>query len=178
MIIKTTVTNAAPIRMSMLPGDLRQHWKRCGMTADFLGQSAASFQPRATTIISTVINELLENAIKYSATDEAPIDVALSVQNDTVHCEIKNWAKFEDANSMDSYFKAIETQDIDELYFLQLEKSATTTDHHSKMGLLGVIHDYPVTLGCQIRSTSDQLTPFQISINATINLSEVHHYHG
>ncbi len=162
-----------PMHLSMLPCDLKRHWGRCGITANFLATSTEIPSPAAASIISTVINEILENSVKYSAIDTKPIDVELSIRNNTVECEVKNWARLEDATIIDSYFKIIHDKDIEDLYFLQLEKTATDSNNASQIGLLGVMHDYPVTLGCRIQTTADPITPFQISVKAKIYLNEV-----
>ena len=65
--------SAAGTRHPFVPIDLVREWSRCGQTADYMARYLAyDFADRETaaSVLSTVINELVENAAKFS-TDKA-----------------------------------------------------------------------------------------------------------
>jgi hypothetical protein len=168
-----TSTQSPPIQLSIRPQDLRNQWRRCGLTANFLANTPFISAPTVVSVVSTVVNEILENAIKFSESDTTPIQIQVSFTPDSIECEVMNWAKIADANNLSSYFQTLKTANIEDLYFLQLEKSATTTSNESHIGLVGVLHDYPVSLGCEIQGNDDSNSPRKVSIKAKINLNEV-----
>src|SRR4051812_6295524 len=75
------------LRLTFVPLDFVSEWRRGSETADYFARFFAfDFQPRdvAATIISTVINELVENAVKFSAEKTAPAELVVSQYDDAV----------------------------------------------------------------------------------------------
>jgi hypothetical protein len=161
------------LRLSLLPRDIQASWTRCGLTANFLAGSPAVTSKKLFNVMSTVMNEILENAVKYSANPMMPIEVVQRFKNGLIECEVSNWARREDAEAIDAYFKAILGRDPDELFYTQLEQLDSTNKNQSQIGLIGMVRDYKVKLGCRIHITSDAVTPYQITVKAIINVTEV-----
>jgi len=87
----------ARVNLELQPHQLLAQWKRCGMTADWLAsylscELAAEARAAATNVLSTVINELLENAVKFSSDAAASIRVAVERQGASVRIETWNRA--------------------------------------------------------------------------------------
>ncbi|NBV41709.1 hypothetical protein EBR96_02940 [bacterium] len=162
------------LNMSFMPKDLMAHWKRCGMTADFLASSQwANWHPQVCNVVSTVLNELIENAVKYSAVDSKPIKLQFRVIGDLVDFEISNWAKEQIADGLGDQFRQLLSQDRDEMYLLHLEDAAKDGGDWSQMGLVSIVHDYEADLGCRILRTADTDAPCQVTIRVIINTQKV-----
>ena len=89
--------------VKFIPLDLVAHWRRCGMTADFLAYFLSyTFrdQDAALSLLSTVINELLENAVKFSVDKRRPVALALSHFGETVRIQTHNVCKDERSETL------------------------------------------------------------------------------
>ena len=74
-------TPLCEIATEIVPVDLLAQWRRCGMISDFLAEYLSyAFDRRevARSILSTVVNELVENVAKYSADKLVPARVSLA----------------------------------------------------------------------------------------------------
>ncbi len=144
--------------LSFLPHSaLLQRWFNDGLSADFLADYCATFfyandglsitkQNEVKGAIYYIVNELLENAIKFSVqTPPHPIKLGLYLYGQEL--------KFYLSNRIDTFrFKKFQVmieqllrENPDDLYIRQLEKNATggTT---SNLGLLTIINDYKATM--------------------------------
>lgn len=83
------------LEMEVVPIDLVTEWRRCGMIADFMAEYMVhGFERRDTarSVLSTVVNELVENAAKFSADKRASARISLRHHGESVHVEIRNEA--------------------------------------------------------------------------------------
>ncbi len=83
------------IEMEVQPLDLVTEWRRCGMIADFMAEYIVhGFELRETarSVLSTVMNELVENAAKFSADSRTPARASIRHHGQVVHLEIRNAA--------------------------------------------------------------------------------------
>ena len=92
----------AGIELTLRPRELLRHWQRCGQTADWIASYLVhDFDPNARVgaknVFSTVINELLENAVKF-CTDE-PIDIKIAVHHHGGLVRIETWNTASDARA-------------------------------------------------------------------------------
>lgn len=159
------------ISLSVVPKDIKKQWKRCGITANFLASSAIG-NTKSTTVVSTIVNEILENAIKYSENDSIPVKIELGASSDILKCKITNWTSNAQASVVENYFSHLKSQDIHDLYYTQLEHAALDASNASQIGLIGVLHDYLLGMNCKIDYPENNSDLSQISITAKINLNE------
>jgi hypothetical protein len=78
------------LRLVFVPLDFVAEWRRCSETADYFARFFAfDLQPReiAATVLSTVINELIENAVKFSTDKSVPAELVVRQYGEvlTVH---------------------------------------------------------------------------------------------
>lgn len=91
------------IEIHLKPLDLMRYWRRIGILSDFIGYFYGfSFLPNIPTesidmknseivnSISTVFNELLENAAKYSYDKKADIEISLIHRGKTFEILVRN----------------------------------------------------------------------------------------
>lgn len=142
-----------------------QRWRNYGLSADFLGDYFANFFPgndedngishkdAIKGSVSYIANELLENAVKYSTTDQdCPITITLHLYDQALIFETRNIAPLETVIDYENFIKVLVDRDPMDLYMEQLEKSAledAEASEVSQVGLLTMINDYQARFGWQ-----------------------------
>lgn len=140
---------------------LKQRWRNNGLSADFLADYLTTFFPpneddpasvqKRTEIkgsVSYIVNELLENAMKYNNSDSShPISIQLHLSCDRIIILISNSINIAAIAPYQTYIKNLLNCDLQELYLQQLEKSALDKNSSdSGLGLLTIINDYGAKL--------------------------------
>jgi hypothetical protein len=146
------------LRMRFVPLDLVAHWKRCGMVADFLAHFLAyNFEDAAgaTNIISTVLNEILENAVKFSADKHTKIALSLKHTGEQLEIETTNVAAKKDVETLARRMERLLTEDVEELFVQQLEHTAVADSTASGLGLISLKKDYKAELGARFKEIDD-----------------------
>lgn len=136
------------VRMVLFPKDLALYWQRCGLTANF-GASFAAFcfpeTKNAENALSVILNELVENAVKYSSNDNKQITIALCESNGFLYFEVDNFITEQQAEVFNREVSSIEDiADINQAYVDAMERSMTGED--SRLGLLTILNDYKVSM--------------------------------
>lgn len=137
-----------------------KRWSNYGLSADFLGDYFSAFFPGPSldeasisrrdavkAAVSFVANELIENAVKYGERSDAlPITICLRLYGSTILFEASNPATADHVERYRAFVTRLLETDPAELYFQQLEQTATGTGQ-SHMGLLTMINDYQARFG-------------------------------
>lgn len=142
------------LKMRFVPLDLVAHWKRCGMVADFLAHFLAyNFENAAgaSNIVSTVLNETLENAVKFSCDKHTKISLALRHTGEHLEIETTNIATRHEADKMFEIIKKIHAEDAELLFIQQLEHTAAIDATASGLGLISLKKDYRAGMGAKLR---------------------------
>jgi len=156
----------ARLALRLNPAELTSHWRRCSLLSDFIGGYVASaFALGAKMVesdvynsVSTIFQELIENAAKFSRQRDATIAIELCHFDRLIAVEIKNDATVSMAQEFARYIQRIlATSDLDEMYRDILEKHRLT-DSRSGIGLLLLIKDYGLRLGVRFARTGDEGT--------------------
>ncbi|MCT8334584.1 DUF6272 family protein [Leptospira sp. 85282-16] len=156
------------IQIHLKPLDLMRYWRRIGILSDFIGYFYGfSFLPNVPTesmdmknseivnSISTVFNELLENAAKYSYDKKADIDISLIHRGSTFEMVVRNITNDANVTAYESSLKEIfSSNDLDSLYIEKLETNENDP-HHSGIGLIMVLKDYPVEMEVTLESEGE-----------------------
>jgi len=148
------------------PIDLISYWKRCGILANFAAAFYAYTQDEPTiqeNSISTVFNELIENATKYSVKRNAEVTIHMMMFDTVLKIQIENltseqhFFKFQEHLAM-----LLESESLEDYYVETLAaKSEGSTD--SGIGLLLLLKDYPLKLGAKFIQSDNQ---FKIVLQA------------
>ncbi len=157
------------------PLDLIAHWKRCGMTADFLAYFIAyAFEnPKAAlNTLSTVINELLENAVKFSANKREPVVLSFDHFGDTIRIETCNTCSGAITQRFDSFLQRLGSEDIEDLFIAQIEQNAATNRSESGLGLITMVKDHNSNLAVSIRPL-EVGDAHEVRVRVTLNANEV-----
>jgi hypothetical protein len=154
--------------------DLVAHWRRCGISADFLaGYMAYDFanRPVATNVLSTVINEVLENAAKFSADKRRQVRIAVTQHGDAVHVEATNTTGAERAEAFRRRLEEVLEGDPEELFQRHLEGAPSAPPGAPGVGLVVLRKDYHAQLGARIAPTAEGL--FEVTVQVRLSAQEV-----
>lgn len=136
------------VRLELFPKDLALYWQRCGLTANFGASFAAFCFPKiknAENALSVILNELVENAVKYSSDDNKQITIALCESEGFLYFEVDNYITERQDGIFRREVSSIEDMDdINQAYIDAMERSMTGED--SRLGLLTILNDYKVTM--------------------------------
>jgi hypothetical protein len=140
-------------RLVLADGPIDLSWHHCSTTADFVGDFYAMRSARtahdvndARHTISYLINELLENVIKF----RAPGDVELETSLADGHFEVRvsNLVDPATATRFQRTLAEITSRDPGELLIERIEANAADdTSTGSGLGLLTLMSDYGARLG-------------------------------
>ncbi|MCW7496683.1 ATP-binding protein [Leptospira levettii] len=156
------------IEIHLKPLDLMRYWRRIGILSDFIGYFYGfSFLPNVPTdsmdmknseivnSISTVFNELLENAAKYSYDKKADIEISLIHRGKSFEMLVRNKTNESNVSAYESSLKEIfSAKDLEKLYFQKIESNDPDSSR-SGIGLIMVLKDYPVEMEVTLETEGD-----------------------
>lgn len=165
----------------------RQHqWLNNSLTANFLAEYWSTFsrasQPpvqgylvHAKDVISYVVNELLDNAIKYgcvTADNATRILVRFALLPQHIRVYVTNQSLSQNWRSFQEYITLLLTENSETLYFRQMEDNALSKEHAvSRLGLLSILHDYHGRIGWKIESPVPNVPEYTITTMVQIPMS-------
>lgn len=133
------------VEFRFLPVDFLTHWNRCGLSANFLAEFQSydyENRTRLINIISTVMNELVENAIKFSAKGREEVRVCVSNFSSDIEIEISNVSEGKHAQHLSKMVSQIQETDPEELFLNQIVASAESHADESGLGLITICKDF------------------------------------
>src|SRR5262245_38591774 len=142
----------------LLPLDLVAHWGRCGMTADYMAHFLAyNFENAAIAqnITSTVLNELVENIIKFSADKHREVSIEMCHFGETLSITTRNSTSPARAESLAAFVQRLISEDLEVMFLQQIEQTAAADKPASGLGLLTLMRDYNARLGVRIIPSLD-----------------------
>lgn len=172
----------AQLALTLSPSELTAHWLRCGQVSDFVAgyiASAYAAEHRTTsaplfTSISTVFQELIENAAKFSRKREATIAVRVKHFSRILMFEVENATTPAFAQRFEEYLDQMAAvADLGEVYMqiVEAQTEAPAEVQRSGIGLLVLRKDHEVRLG--VRFASDEAGRPTITVRAFQTLEGV-----
>ena len=131
-----------------LPLDMFDSWQRGSLLSDFTAEYFRHNFPseQQSGLISTVVNELVENAVKFSTNNSLPVELTLQKAKDRVVVRATNSVPLNRCNPFMAVCRELFEKDLDELYV-----ERTTQDMNDReasgLGLLLIKKDYSSRLG-------------------------------
>jgi len=123
---------------------------------------------------SYIANELLENSIKFNHEAVSyPIKLGLYFFEESLVFVASNCTNNKNLESLINFVQELTISDINELYFLQLEKGAEENSDESRLGFLSMINDYSAKLGWKIETLKEdpEITTVTTMVQLTTELS-------
>ncbi len=150
---QTPAASRCIIRLSVPAQDLNEHWKLCGLTADFVAGFFARkyrYTRPMRNSLSTILNEMVENAVKFSQPTNSAIEIALFGLRDEVVVQVDNSARETQAAQFVELAKDLAgAQDLEALYLRTVQRDMRP-EEASRLGLLTLVHDFRVGLGVKL----------------------------
>ncbi len=155
---------------------LKQRWQTNGLSADFISEYLEVFSvgqqvvQGETFVISSqindavkyVANELLENAMKFSATDsDYPTRISFFLFDQQVVFHVVNAVTRSSADNLEILIHTLLENDPHELYLAKMEANAEESGGHSGLGFLSMVCDYSAKLGWKFETLAPD-SPFVI----------------
>jgi hypothetical protein len=159
-IERSNGSGAFVMRIVMSDGPLGVSWQHASETCEFLGDVFALHHARtgadytdARHSIIYLVNELLENAIKFRLPGAIRVDCSLESGN--FELTVSNDTAAEVAGRFQTLIEEIISRDPGELLIERIEANAADeTSSGSGLGLLTLMNDYGARLGWDFRSSA------------------------
>ena len=147
--------------ISFSPGSLplSDRWRNNSLSADFLANYWGTFFPvhdgvsmrhqrEMTDAVNYIVNELLENAMKFSyGRKDKAIQIGLYLSHQELRFYVSNTIQHDTVEPFQRYIQQLLTEDAGELYLRQLERNAADEGgHQSRLGFLTILYDYRAEL--------------------------------
>jgi len=144
----------------VLPLDFMVKWERCGITSDYLAQyQSYSFylSRKVEILLSTIINELIENAVKFSSDQNKLITISIRHFKNFIQIESVNVTDDHNRNRLADFITLLHSNnDAETLFLQQLEKSfMNESSNSSGLGILSILKGYKLDLGIKISPVSE-----------------------
>lgn len=156
--------------MRLQPIDMMSQWKRIGRVSDFTADFFVNNQNLnefVTNSVSTVVNELVENAAKFAKPRNGLIDLDLKYYSTIIKIEIRNIVSDRMRGNFEETIKKYLSGDIEKMYYEQLE-SLVNRDNTSGMGYLLLYKDYPIRFGYQFKKLDSDR--HEVTVEAYLNI--------
>jgi hypothetical protein len=155
------------VELVVCPRQLVAHWKRCGVTADWLANYfAPDFEPEiresAKSMLSTVANELLENAVKFSEREHESIHVVVEYDGLVLRIETTNPASSASAALLKSTLDALSREPLDALFAQRIADG--NVEKAPGIGLLIIRRDYGARLRVRLTPRPDGLQNVRLTV--------------
>lgn len=150
-IIPKELPAEGEVNLTLAPIDLVTYWRRCGQTANFIANFYKLTQndDRNENSLSTVFNEMIENAAKYSTKRDSDIFVDVKLFNTVLQIEVRNTCNKTHYESLKNRLtKLLNHDNLDQLYIEEMiEKGEEAAG--SGIGLLLIMKDYNIKIGAK-----------------------------
>ncbi|PZF75719.1 ATP-binding protein [Aestuariivirga litoralis] len=164
------------MRLVISDGPLGVSWQHASETCEFLGDAFALHHAKsgadyneARHAIVYLVNELLENAIKFRVPGAIRVDCSLASGN--FELTVSNDTAEDVALRFQSLIEEITSRDPGELLIERIEANAADeTSSASGLGLLTLMNDYGARLGWDFR-TSTSGAAVTLSTHAALTLN-------
>ena len=150
---QTNSTGGFGISVVLKEGQLGRSWKQAGATSEFLGEVLATQSAKsgldyseARHAIIYLVNELLENAIKFSSPGD--VEVRCSLEDSTFELAVINRINPDLVSGFQVLLAELTTRDPGDLLIERIEANAADeTSSASGLGILTLMNDYGVRMG-------------------------------
>ncbi len=151
-----------------LPLDMFDNWQRGSVLSDFTANYFRHNFPSEEQfgLISTVVNELVENAVKFSSNNSLPVDLTLKKAMGRMLLQAANTVPIHRAQPFMAVCRELFEKDLDDLYVERLKQDSTDRDA-SGLGLLLIRKDYSSKLSFEFRFDEDNT----VRVTATAELA-------
>jgi hypothetical protein len=155
--------------LTLYPDSFAVRWSLCNLTANFMAEYFAELFPEADNdgklisraevsgAVSYVLNELVENAVKFNRSGD--INITVGIGKEDLVCLVSNHIANGEVPPLREKLLELSREDPGELLRRQAEANAEDADATgSGLGYLIIMSDYGVSLGWKLDPVSAQNT--------------------
>jgi hypothetical protein len=165
--MKSKAEEVASMVIELRPAELVAQWKRCGLTADWMSSYLVqafepSAQPTAQNVLSTVINELLENAVKFSTDDAPAIRIRAGRHGDLTWIETFNTAAEPRARFLEKRLEELAREPMNALFARSM---ASERDSEAPgIGLVIIQRDHGARIHAELTPRADGAVDVRVRV--------------
>lgn len=154
------------LELRCLRRDLRSRTRGCGPVADFMARFVAGGPgdtAPAVNALSTILNELVQNAAKFSADDDGPIEVVVRQHRTSVVIEVANVSVESRVEPLAEALAALARDDPEELFRRRVMGSEP-----GGLGLILLRKDYGADVGTRITHSGRGLCAIRVRVSVVL----------
>ena len=167
---------AGSFKLKLFAVPLGLAWKHCGITSDFLGDFYSARADRGSVDaneirhnVSYLVNEILENAVKFRTSGDIVIDT--SMEDDNFRLCVTNSISKAGALRFQDVLDRLQGRDPSDLLIERIERNAADPNSTgSGLGLLTLMGDYDVQLGWDFQTDPEEEGTVQLATYAVLPL--------
>ncbi len=140
------------VDLQLASRDREARWQRCALTADFLAGFLVADPERPTLEreeLTLVIDELLANAVKFSATAEDSVSMTVQHYGEAIRVEASNLCDAESAARLVDNLRKVIEENLEDLFIAHVEKNAEKPET-SQLGFITLRLNFGARLGARI----------------------------
>ncbi len=156
--------------LSFLPLDIFDNWTRASSLSDFIGEYYGTYfdNDASCNLISTIINEFIENAVKFTKNNSQPIILIIKKRDDSLICRITNSIPKHRKTVFISICNNLFSRDLDQLFMEKIEEGAEDT-RKSGIGLILIKKDYNVKTNFNFFEEKETLNSVEVTFQINLN---------
>jgi hypothetical protein len=143
--------------LTLLAGDFQTEWKRCNMLANYFAAYVAyqfAHKERAENLISTILNELLEAAVRL-APEHSDLFIGCTQTREGLWLDTRHIIRAEAVSSYLAFLEELNGNDNDRRYLDLLTTESQPMEYFNQLGLMMVAHDFGARLSAQPDQNTD-----------------------
>jgi len=155
--------------LTFLPLDIFDSWERAGSLSDFIADYFGPYfhSESAHNLISTIFNELIENAVKFSRNNSQPIDIVVKKRNNDLLAKITNSIPRQRKKAFIEICRELFQKDLDKLYLQKIEEGMGNT-RKSGIGLILIKKDYNIKIGFDFFVDRNNIMKVAVALELTL----------
>ncbi len=154
--------------VTFLPLDLFDHWERGSMLANFVADYYRHNFPQEDVhnLVSTVLNELIENSAKFSKNNSTPVQLTARKRRNSIMVRLENCIPEHRKDRFVAVCRELFDRDLDELYVERI-RSNLNDSTTSGIGLLLIRKDYGTAISFEL--ISEERGPTRVAVTAELD---------
>lgn len=165
----------ASVDLQVSAMEMMVHWGRCSLTANFLaGYLAPTFgdSESARAEISIMLDELIENAVKFCADVEEPVAVTVDSFGNAIRLRVSNLCDEHHAHELTRAIAQVLSGNPEELFVQQVESAAVGDSMASRLGFITLSMNDSARLGAEV-TRSEREGMYEVTVQVMLERDDV-----
>lgn len=112
-----------------------------------------------TNMVSTVMNELLENSVKFAYHDSSLIEIQIGSLNETIFMQVTNCIDHDQYKRFTSYLDYFFNEEsLEDKYLKRMHDIEKQNAINSEIGLLLILHSFPISISYHFSEEDNHIT--------------------